>query len=395
MRYSMIPVTYRSKPSKSGDKNLLENLSYFLSGYIEQRQKDQSSWVNQIDQSDWSETQINQFSRVINDFKRSNRISKGEAQLSEIEDNIETLIQCGNPLLAFSDLYNVMCTDNIYKKQLSPKLIREVLRAVILSKDVYNYVDEIYLFLLQILQGDEKLKQILRSFFTDNPELFCKVIELSLSHHPELVKICQQLIYEWKPDEKLSRETLTNWLKQIKNICTEEPKVLKSVLFYLGQVFSSFYSPFEESSIHQTLAKNLNSEEYFRKGFIHTLFVTIIAKRMQTSQNLLFTRNLQQQSQVMKKKDYFKLSEDLANLNNKFEESTNCIQKLAKALSDGKSEKTIPIKEFYDFYEDIEKKIIELAQDKKIIKLHLQEDKKIKWFLEEITPLYCFLKKNR
>ena len=383
----------------SKDKDTVEHLNHFLSGYIEQRQKDQNSWVDQIDQSNWSEVQINQFSKVISDFKRSNRVSEGEAQLSEIENNIEALIQCSNPLLAFSDLHNIMCTDNIYKKQLSPNLIREVLRAVILSKDVYNYVDEVYSFLYQILKGDKQLQQSLNDFFTDDPELFCRVIELSLSyqHQPEFIKISQWLIHQWEPDKKLIHDKLTYWFEQIQEVYSKQ-EVFKNVLFYLGQIFSSFYSPFEDFSLsHQTLVKKLNSEEYFRKGFIRTLFMTIVAKRMQTSQNQnlsLFTLNLQQQSQMMEKKGYFELSRDLANLNKKFEESTKCIQKLAEYLSDEKSEKLMPIKEFCNVYEDIEKKIIDLAQDRKIIKLHLRENIKIKWYLEEVTPLYCFLKKS-
>lgn len=307
-----------------------KKLAEFAGGYTWSRQYSHSlEWVDGLDRSGWTVTQIGQFLSYIpfteeawtratkwlgNSEKeywrrtRANLFYKGE----DIGFAIDKLIEYGRPHAAINCLYRMYHNKHVLDKSRSVKaLLANVSSAEsVSSMDAYQVIEIIkalqadsaadsddlfrvewaYLPLLDRHSGASP--KMLENRLASDPEFFCKVIwhiyrskkEDKSEKEPSdkeksIAKNAYRLLREWRtppgmqPDGELSGAQFKKWLKYIKEACTESGH-LEVALMHLGHVL--FYCPPDPQGlwINQIAADALNDKdaEKMRNGFRSEIF---------------------------------------------------------------------------------------------------------------------------
>lgn len=300
-------------------------LIQFTGGYIWNSQQTRGwSWVDGLDKSKWSKTQISQFLRCLPfTVETWDRVSlwlnsaekeywsKVNVNPYETNDSLEFAI---DQLLKY-DRPNaaIDCISKIHnsKKPLNQKLTVRALLNAISSKedlgamDTFNIIEIIkelqdntetnpddlfqiewaYLPLLDRYQGASP--KLLESRLASDPVFFCEAIRLvyrskkenkskidTTENEKAIATNAWRLLHEWKtppgtlPDGTFSTGTFKEWLEKVKNFCTESGH-LEVALTHVGHVL--FYCPSDSEGlwINQAVAEALNSKdaEDMRNGF--------------------------------------------------------------------------------------------------------------------------------
>jgi hypothetical protein len=307
-----------------------KTLIQFASGYTWSRQRGYGwKWVDELDKSGWSVKQIGQFLSDLPFTEETwNRVvawlgySEGEYWVRTSANSyqahcdlgvaIDKLITYGRPYAALDCLYKM----HLDKQQLNKTQSVKALLAAISSEepsytmDTYNIVE-----IIKVLQDDpnidpDELFQVewaylplldrdssaspkyLENKLALDPAFFCEMIRLIYRSKKEgkpenepgekekyIATNAWRLLHDWQtppgmqPDGIFSGEQFMEWLKNIKEICTESGH-LEIALSHIGQAM--IYCPPDSQGlwIDQTVADALNTRdtEEMRSGFRMGLF---------------------------------------------------------------------------------------------------------------------------
>ena len=305
------------------------------------------------------------------------------------------------PLELISYLREKLEESNV--KDISSDVIRKVFKKVIYSRN--DYALSILLSLLQRYRTHSKLQDILNNIFENDVEFFCKTIcgYINAPFGGGLPLSPQGLLLQqWILSPSKNIQNLKSWIEQIKNFSTEGQH-LDSAFYYLGRHLG--LSPLvKKGFIQSELVEFLNSEEWFRKGFLQRFS---ISKRAQMSRKKLLKfyalDKMHEDLKKVKNAGYLQIS-------SAFEKT---IEDINNSTGSGKEESDIPeiknlIKKIHCFYQKISSKEfcvlfenikneIKNLLEKRIVKrsylIRLENIKKS--LLDEVLPLYLFLKNNQ
>lgn len=305
-------------------------LTQVTSGFIWGRYQNQGwAWVDKIDTSDWSTTQIGQF--LINlpfteeTWKRSkqllvnnaaeywSKVSVNPYQVKgSLEEAIDKLMEYNRPNAALSCIYQIL-----RKKQPLDKTrtIKALLAAVSLaepaySMDVYHTVDIIkalqndpktnpddlfqveWAYLPLLVRHNDASPKLLEQRLASEPEFFCMVIrtifrskneekpaEEPTEQQKNIATNAYWLLKEWNTPPGIHSNGIFNgdsfneWLSSVKVIC-EESGHLEVTLLKIGNVL--IHTPPDPDGlwIHHSAANALNAKdaEEMRNGFRAGMF---------------------------------------------------------------------------------------------------------------------------
>lgn len=308
------------------NKNLVQLASGFVCGRYESRGW---VWVDAIDITGWSHSQIGQFltylpftadtwkrsKEILNEFEVAywGRVGVNPYQAKgELYVGIDKLLEYGRPNAAIQCLYRILDDKQPLDKT---RTIRALLSALSSTEppyamDVYDIVEIIKALqhdhdtnpddltriewaYLPLLERDRSASpKSLENRLASDPGFFCEVIRhvyrskkepKSEKKHSEQVKaIAQnayQLLREWRtppgmqPDGSFSRGHLTQWLESTKAACIGSGH-LEVALTHVGQVL--FHCPPDPDGlwINRAVAEVLNSKDAdeIRNGFAKAIF---------------------------------------------------------------------------------------------------------------------------
>lgn len=307
-----------------------EKLAQFASGYVWSRQYSHGwVWVDGLDKSAWSVTQIGQFLSYLPFTEDAwNRAttwleafekeywSRSRANLYHTDGDIgiaiDKLIEYGRPHAAINCLHRMLYDKHSLDKSRSVKALLAAVSSAEPSDsmDVYHIVEIIkalqddpvidseYLFqvewaYLPLLDRDRSVSpKHLENCLASDPTFFCEVMHLIFHSNKEYKsdkKLSEQdksiatnawrLLHEWRtppgtqPDGVFSQEHFIEWLKQTKETCAEAGH-LEVALIHIGQVLIHCPPDPQGLWIDQTVARELNARdaEEMRNGFSSAIF---------------------------------------------------------------------------------------------------------------------------
>lgn len=282
-------------------------------------------WCDNIEKSDWTPTQIGQFTAYLPFSKKTwGRVSiwlqKHESEYwkrtncipypndhNELTVAIENLIEHGRPHAAIRCLdwmRNATQTVNI------DQCVRALIAALSSDEPAYTIDDYLIMELIKYLQADSSVNQddlfriewaylsllnshgtaphVLESRLANDPEFYCEIIRLIYRSEKEdlalrettkessaLATNAWRLLHEWKTppgtqqDVSFSEERFTNWLQRVKKLCTESGH-LEVALISIGQVL--FHAKVDPDGlwINRAIAAALNAsgDDGLRRGYV-------------------------------------------------------------------------------------------------------------------------------
>lgn len=309
-----------------------KKLAQFASGYAGSRQYSHGwAWVDGLDKSDWSVTQIGQllsympfteeaWNRAVVWLGQSEREYWGRTSASanpyhtdgDIGTAIDKLIEYGRPHAAINCLYRMPHDKQPLDKSRSVKALLAAVSSAEPSyaMDAYHIVEIIkalqddpgtdpddlfqvewaYLPLLDRHNGASP--KLLENRLASDPAFFCEVIRLIFRSNKEdksekepseqdrsIATNAWRLLHEWRtppgtqPDGAFSREQFTQWLEQTKETCAESGH-LEVALTHIGQVLIHCPPDPDGLWIHRAAADALNDKnaEKMRNGFSIAIF---------------------------------------------------------------------------------------------------------------------------
>jgi len=307
-----------------------KNLSQFSSGFICGRYNSQGwEWVNQVDMTDWSPSQIGRFLVCLpfheETWKRSKKLlgefeevywSKAMVNPYEIDTEIhlavDKLIEYGRPNAAIDcldkDLHEGQPLDQ-------PRAIKALLLAAYSKEprsamDIYHTIDIIkalqadpntnaddllkvewtYLPLLDGYRGASPM--LLANRLATDPSFFCEVIRLvyrskkkpkpekeASEQEKDFATNAYQLLHEWRTppgmqsDGTFSKEHLVQWLESVKAACSDSGHI-EVALSHVGNVLIHCPPDPDGLWIQRAAAEVLNAKdaEIMRRGFSLAVF---------------------------------------------------------------------------------------------------------------------------
>ena len=307
-----------------------EKLAQFASGYVWSRQYSHGwVWVDGLDKSAWSVTQIGQFlsylpftedawnraTTWLEEFEKE-YWSRSRANLYHTDGDIgiaiDKLIEYGRPHAAINCLHRMLYDKHSLDKSRSVKALLAAVSSAEPSDsmDVYHIVEIIkalqddpdidseYLFqvewaYLPLLDRDRSVSpKHLENCLASDPTFFCEVMHLIFHSNKEdksdkklseqdksIATNAWRLLHEWRtppgtqPDGVFSQEHFIEWLKQTKETCAEAGH-LEVALIHIGQVLIHCPPDPQGLWIDQTVARELNARdaEEMRNGFSSAIF---------------------------------------------------------------------------------------------------------------------------
>ena len=307
-----------------------KKLAQFASSYVWSRQYSHGwAWVDGLDKSAWSVTQIGQFlsylpfneeawnraTAWLGEFERVywSRTSANPYHADgDIGAAIDKLIEYGRPHAAINCLHRILHDKRPLDESRSVKALLAAVSSAepSYSMDAYRIVEIIkalqddpdtdpedlfrvewaYLPLLGRHSGASP--KLLENRLASDPAFFCEVIRLIYRSKKEdksekepseqdksIATNAWRLLHEWRTppgiqsDSTFSREQFTQWLEQTKETCAKSGH-LEVALTHVGQVL--FYGPPDPQGlwINQTAADALNGKdaEEMRNGFCLEVF---------------------------------------------------------------------------------------------------------------------------
>ncbi len=281
-------------------------------------------WCDGLDKSNWTPEQVGQFLACLPFSKEAwdraslwlqkfegkywTRVDANAYQAdSDLDIAIDKLIEHGRPYAAIN------CLD-VVRRSSQPIDINQCIRALLaaLSSSEPNYVAESYniVELIKYLQTEPSVNQddlikvewayvslfdhyndaapqLIENKLANDPEYFCEVIQLiyrSTKENQSPIEITEdseaiatnawRLLHNWKTppgtqrDGSFNEEYFNNWLRNVKNICTESGH-LEVALINIGEVL--IHSPSDPDGlwINRAIAAALNDRESddMRAGF--------------------------------------------------------------------------------------------------------------------------------
>lgn len=379
------------------DQSVTKCLTSFLIGYVKQRQKDHDlshsssslSWVDQLDRSKWNSTQVGQFSQIMQQVfselqssKLWDKVSDGTADPDEVKKEMERMIMSNQVFYHLPYITQLLeQSQNSKTNYFSIKSINKLLRASLLSKELSHDQEATghLLHFVQVLyknsqQANNPARTNINDLFTEDPELFCRVIHLPYltytdNHsHSYIEQICQLLLHKWTTPP----QNLRNWVESVKSFCIEQ-KHLKNTLKYIGEMLAKSSvkkGTFIAFDLTSEWIEILNSEKEIRQGFIDTLSKK--AEAVQRDVFGQFINGIQRVSQKWKEGGYAALSYDLDQFVTKLHLSSQVVERLANQIhhfvfektSGGLVEKQVSQEDFRSFCEEIKSEINHLIQQK-------------------------------
>ena len=377
------------------DQSVTKCLTSFLIGYIKQRQKDHNlshssslSWLDQLDRSKWTSTQVGQFSHIMQQIstdlqssKLWDEVANGTANPNEVKKEIERMIishQIFHNLSYITELLEK--NQNLKTSYFSTDCIKKLLRAGLLSKELSHdqeAIDHLLYFVQVLYKNSQKANKHqsnidLNDLFTEDAQLFCRVIHLPYLTYANnysqsgIEQICQLLLHKWTTPPK----NLRDWIESVKSFCIEQ-KHLKNALEYVGEMLATISvkkGMFVASGISSEWVEVLNTEKEIRRGFINTL-----SKKTEAIQKDAFGQfinDIQRISQKWKESGYSVLSYDLDQFVTELHFSSQVVEKLANQIHHfvfekaSSTEKQVSAEDFRSFCEEIKSEINHLIQKK-------------------------------
>jgi len=307
-----------------------KKLAQFASGYAWSRQYSHGwAWVDGLDKSGWSVTQIGQFLSYMPFTEEAwNRATAwlGESEREywsrtsanpyhtdgDIGTAIDKLIEYGRPHAAINCLHRMLHDKHRLDKSRSVKALLAAVSSAepSYSMDAYYIVEIVkalqddsgtdpddlfrvewaYLPLLDQHRGASP--KLLENRLASDSAFFCEVIRLIYRSKKEgkskkepneqnksIATNAWRLLHEWRtppglqPDGTFSGEQFTQWLEHTKSACTESGH-LEVALTHLGQVLIYCPPDLQGLWIDQTAADALNGKdaEEMRNGFCVEVF---------------------------------------------------------------------------------------------------------------------------
>lgn len=294
-----------------------KQLKALVAGYIARRyQVNTLAWCDSLDKDDWSPTQKGQFlaclpftqevwNRAVTWLRQNEREYWTSASVNPYQANgdltiaIEKLINHNRPRAAIN------CLDRMCHaiQPIDPNLCIQALRAAVSSSEpCYSMSTLDIVELIQFLQADPLVNkddlcdiewaylsfldpysaaspQCLEHKLANEPKFFCEIIQLIYPSNKEdqpqlefteeskaIAENAWRLLHEWKTppgtqqDGTFSGEHFSNWLQNVKEICTESDH-LEAALNCIGAVL--IYTPADPDGlwIHRAVATALNDRE--------------------------------------------------------------------------------------------------------------------------------------
>ena len=313
---------------------LLENanrsLQHFIGGYVWSRHLSQGwDWADGLNKSQWSIKQISEFLSYLpftgETWTRATAwLGDSEAEYwskavvnpyqadCDLTLAIDKLIQYARPRAAIACLYS-----SIHNHQpLDQARSIEALKAVLSSTESLPTLDSYHITeILKALQDDpttdpdgllwlewaylplldknrSTAPKLLETRLASNPTFFCDILKLlyrskkekTPKHEPSepdkaVARNAWQLLNVWQtppglqPDGQFSTEQFTQWLEQVREICTESGH-LEVALNHVGQILIHCPPDPDGLWIHRTAADALNGRnaDRMRDGFSLALY---------------------------------------------------------------------------------------------------------------------------
>lgn len=296
-----------------------------VSGFIRSKyHREGWEWCDNLEKSNWIPEQVGAFLACLPFIKEtweraSDWLQSHESEYwtridinvysidSELAAGIDKLIEHGRPGVAISCLGRML-----YAKQPvdSKQCVQALLAAVSNKESNHNLSQYEILELIKFLQEEpsvdkDELYRVewaylplldgysggtpkhLEDKLASNPSFFCEVVQLiyrsqkkrhtqneTTKESKAIATNAWELLYHWKKipgtlsDGSFDSEQFAEWIKQVKNICTESGH-LEVALMSVGEVL--VYAPSDPSGLwmHHTVAKELNAQdaEAMRDGF--------------------------------------------------------------------------------------------------------------------------------
>lgn len=307
-----------------------EKLAQFASGYVWSRQYGHGwVWVDGLDKSFWSVTQIGQFLSYLPFNKEAwNRAttwleefekeywSRSRANLYNTDGDIgiaiDKLIECGRPHAAINCLHRMLYDKHSLDKSRSVKALLAAVSSAEPSNsmDIYHIVEiikalqddpdidpedifQVEWVYLPLIDRDHSVSpKLLENRLASDSSFFCEVIrfiyrsnkedksEKEPSEQEKSIAInAYKLLRGWRtppgmqPDGVFSQEHFIEWLKQTKETCAEAGH-LELALIHIGQVLIHCPPDPQGLWIDQNVARELNAKdaEEMRNGFSSAIF---------------------------------------------------------------------------------------------------------------------------
>jgi hypothetical protein len=307
-----------------------KSLAQFMNGFVWSRFHSRSwSWVDKINTSQWSSTQIAQFFSLLpfmpDTWKRATRLLENKESLywkktsatpydtdARLDRALDKLIEYGRPYAAIRCLHMMMLGKQPFD---NGRAIRALLGALQSSERVHATVSHEIIEIIKALQNDpgtnpddlfkvewaylpllnrirDASPQLLGRRLATEPKFFCEVIRLVFRSKDEAQPIeepteekkkvaanAYRLLSEWRVppgiqvDGSYNGDTFSAWLEAVKKECTETGH-LEIAMTMLGHVLINVPPDGSGLWIHHSAATALNAKdaEDMRKGFSTELY---------------------------------------------------------------------------------------------------------------------------